>query len=385
MKPTHLILGIAVMGTGLGMTIAQDDESEKKPQPAGERPERPQRGGGGPGGGGGGFLEQLDTNKDGEISKEEAGDRWDRMSRLDTDGNGVIGKKEMEAMAQGRGRQGGGRPGGGGAGMFEEADKNGDGKLSKDELPEEAWARIGEADKDGDGAVTREEIAALYGGRRPGGQPGEGGQGGGPGRFFEMADKNKDGKITADEAGDRWDRMSQLDKNSDGAITKDELPQMGQGGGRPPEGGQGGGPGRFFEMADKNKDGKITADEAGDRWDRMSQLDKNSDGAITKDELPQMGQGGGRPGGKPGEGDQVGRGGQGGGGSGAIFGQYDKNEDDKLSKDEVSEQMWERLSKADKNADGLVSKEELSGVYSDARGGGGGNDGPAKKKRPEVE
>ena len=45
--------------------------------------------------------------------------------------------------------------------------------------------------------------------------------------------------------------------------------------------------------------------------------------------------------------------------------------------------MWERLSKADKNADGLVSKDELSEVYSDARGGGA--DDKPKKKRPEVE
>ena len=55
----------------------------------------------------------------------------------------------------------------------------------------------------------------------------------------------------------------------------------------------------------------------------------------------QPGAGGGRPGGAAGA------------GGGAIFGQFDKDGDDKLSKEEVSPEMWERLSKADKNADGL--------------------------------
>jgi Ca2+-binding EF-hand superfamily protein len=62
-----------------------------------------------------------------------------------------------------------------------------------------------------------------------------------------------------------------------------------------------------------------------------------------------------------------------------MFSRYDADKDGKLSKSEVPAEMWEKLSKADENADGLVSEKELEGVYR--RPG----DGPGKpaEKRPE--
>lgn len=48
-------------------------------------------------------------------------------------------------------------------------------------------------------------------------------------KIFEKLDANKDGKITKDEAGERWKRLSRADANNDGAVTKDELKaQMGK-------------------------------------------------------------------------------------------------------------------------------------------------------------
>ncbi len=335
MKTKHLYLTLAILATGGGLALAENDKP-KGDKPAPEKPERPRPPGGGerPGGPGGpgDMLKQLDTDGDGAISQAEAGERWERMARLDSNGDKVVSKEEFAAMA-GRpgGPQGPGAPGGGprgGAQFFETADKNSDGKLTQDEVPEQAWARMAEADKDGDKAVTKEELAAHFreraGGARPGGP--EGGRPDG-GRLFEMADKNQDGKLTSEELGERWERMSQLDKNSDGAISRDELPQMGPGRGGP------GGPGGS----------------------------------------------GGRPGGGPG--------GEGGGQSTAIFDRYDKDGDQKLSKEEVSEEMWARLAKADKNADGLVSKEELGSVFSEERRGGGeGKPGAGPEgKRPKPE
>ena len=360
MNSKLLLFALAALSAGFGLTWAEDDakpagEGKARPErPArpegearpdgkgrpprsdGEGPPRPEGKGRPPGpegegrpGGPGNFLKQIDTNADGQITKEEAGERWERLSRLDKNEDGIIGKEELAAMAGGRpggpgGPGGEGRPGAGGQQMFERADKNGDGKLSKDELPEEAWARLSKADKDGDNAVSREEIGAMMreGGMRPGGPGG-------------------------------------------------------------PEGAGGGGGGRLFEMSDKNKDGKLTAEELGERWEQMSRMDKNNDGAITKDEIPQMGQGRGPGGGRPGA---AGGGGAGGGGAGggAIFGQYDKDGDEKLSKAEVPEELWARITKADKNADGLVSKEELSAIYS----GGPGNGGTApgrERPRPDGE
>lgn len=42
-------------------------------------------------------------------------------------------------------------------------------------------------------------------------------------KIFERLDTNKDGKITSEEAGERWARISKADTNEDGGVTKDEL------------------------------------------------------------------------------------------------------------------------------------------------------------------
>ena len=42
--------------------------------------------------------------------------------------------------------------------MFEASDKNKDGKLSGDEIPERMKERVSKMDQDGDGAISREEM-----------------------------------------------------------------------------------------------------------------------------------------------------------------------------------------------------------------------------------
>lgn len=85
------------------------------------------------------------------------------------------------APAQGGGGAGGGRPSP--DALISGADKNGDGKLSADEAPEQMKANFAAIDADSDGFVTREELAARFqsrggrgqGGGAQGGQPSEGG------------------------------------------------------------------------------------------------------------------------------------------------------------------------------------------------------------------
>jgi hypothetical protein len=55
-------------------------------------------------------------------------------------------------------------------------DKNGDGKISRDEAPERMQASFGEVDADGDGAMTQAEMSAYFRARQA-----AGGGGGGPG------------------------------------------------------------------------------------------------------------------------------------------------------------------------------------------------------------
>ena len=87
--------------------------------------------------------------------------------------------------------RGGGARQGGGQSVVDRLlalDKNGDGKLTKDEVTDPRLERLfNRADKDGDGTVTKEELNALAAtmqaeGPGPGGDRGPGGPGGGPGR-----------------------------------------------------------------------------------------------------------------------------------------------------------------------------------------------------------
>jgi len=86
-------------------------------------------------------------------------------------------------------------------------DINNDGVISRDEWKgkPEAFDRI---DKNGDGKLTREELGEAA--RRQ------------AGRFNEM-DTNNDGKISRDEWKGPPKRFDRLDANGDGVITKEEL------------------------------------------------------------------------------------------------------------------------------------------------------------------
>ena len=112
--------------------------------------------------------------------------------------------------------------------MFKRADKNEDGKISKDEVPAEAWERLGKLDKNNDRAVSKEEIAAMArggGGGARGNAKGKGkGQQGGPDAIFGKMDKNGDDKLSKDELPDEmWAKLRNADEDADGTVSKKEL------------------------------------------------------------------------------------------------------------------------------------------------------------------
>lgn len=172
---------------------------------------------GGPGGGGRpnmfSFLPvliALDADKNGELSEKELNNATAALKKLDKNGDGKLTEDEIrpERPPGGRGGRGGfgdrggdmrggqggfggrggeqGRGGFGGPGgdrggrpdpaqMVERLmafDKNGDGKLGKDELSERMASIIDRADTDKDGFASKEELTkmASQGGR--GGAPG---------------------------------------------------------------------------------------------------------------------------------------------------------------------------------------------------------------------
>lgn len=185
---------------------------------------------------------KLDADGDGSISPQEgAASRrygmlilWDLVDReelfkaIDKDADGSISAEEMKAaplaeiMAKAMAAARGAGARGGAAGMIGRLDKDGDGKLSREEFPEQFRARFDKLDANADGFVDADEMGKARGG----GQAGDRRAGGMLGRF----DKNGDGKVTREEfPQDKLQAFDRFDKNGDGVITADEL---GGGGGR---------------------------------------------------------------------------------------------------------------------------------------------------------
>ena len=59
-----------------------------------------------------------------------------------------------------------------------------------------------------------------------------------------------------------------------------------------------------------------------------------------------------------------------------IFERFDKDESGTLTSDEVPERPWSRISKADTDGDGAVSRKELKDAFKKRRGKRGGDKPP---------
>jgi hypothetical protein len=125
----------------------------------------------------------------------------------------------------------------------------------------------------------------------------------------EALDKDRDGKLSADEIKAASETLQSLDQNKDGKLSADEIgwpPQFGGPGG-PGRGGRGGRGGAFFGgpggagrggavnfdtrimNRDSNRDGKVAADELPKSMRFvLDRADKNGDGAIDESEAKQF-------------------------------------------------------------------------------------------------
>jgi Ca2+-binding EF-hand superfamily protein len=219
------------------------------------RPPGPQ--GGPPLGVGPGLFRVLDLDADGKLAKAELAKAADTLMKFDKDADGLLAPDELAEGFRGS-LPPDFRPPGFPPGdparfmeMMQRADKNGDGKLTKDEMPERLRDRFDEIDRNKDGMLDKEELGPMgerlrrmreQGGATPGlpGRPGFG-PGSRPGAaindrnrervagLLRDYDKDIDGRISAKEFGEsRADEFKGLDANGDGYLSPDELARRGQ-------------------------------------------------------------------------------------------------------------------------------------------------------------
>ncbi len=176
-----------------------------------------------------------------------------------------------------------------------EADKNKDGKLSKEEVDERMRPHFDKVDTDKSGFLEAPEIRRAVRGMMI---------------YMRLknADKDNDNRISKEEAPERMKaRFDGIDKNSDGYLDLEELkpvierivkqmdarggPRKGKGpkGAKKPGHGKGRPHAEMFRKlkeADKNNDGKWSKEEAPGRMKKnFGKLDANSDGFVDKKEL----------------------------------------------------------------------------------------------------
>lgn len=302
------------------------------------------------------------------------------------------------------------------AALFKKLDADGDGQITKEEIPEEQRRLlerlISNHDGNKDGKLSASELSAGLSEDRPRGDaPAPGGPGGmrrpdggqfNPEEFFKRLDRNSDGKVTVDEMPeDRRENfkqmLSRVDDNKDGAASLDEFkkgfggprpgepgrpnnPQPGQPGQppRPGEPNRPGEPGRpgmpqgggdpLVRALDTDRNGELSADEIAGASEALKKLDRNGDGKVTREEVgPPMPAGGFQP-------DQE--------RAMAYFKQMDKDGDGKLSKDEAPERMRENFARIDANSDGKIDDVELRHMMGR---GPGGPDARRPEGRPNPE
>jgi len=217
----------------------------------------------------------LDTDHDGKFSVEEIAAASVGLISLDADHDGQLTSLEYLSIQSDPA-----------ANKPDETvqrlmalDKNGDGTLTKDEVPERLQGLFARTDTNHDGKLTPDEIRASASTQAgPNGRPQRSGEATRMDPVLAAIDTDHDGVLSKDEIAAAPNALKSLDKDGDGQLSASEL--------RPRAMGPADRAKHMLDEWDTNKDGKLTQPEAPDRvQQQFDAIDTNHDRVLSEDEL----------------------------------------------------------------------------------------------------
>lgn len=254
-------------------------------------------------------LRVSDTNKDGRLSPQElTGAFADPEPRSAPDGRSGRQRRQFD-------------PG--------RLDRNGDGMITLDEVPERARERFEKMlDRTGKKSISVDEMARM--------RERSGGKGRSNKKASEEMQMQIEGKAGKKKSQDNGDGARRGRKRGEDGNQQQRLIQG-------------------FRRLDANSDGKVTRREAQRAPQFIQRFDRNEDGVVERSELT---------GGKAGSGTsdkrkQAGNRRNQGAGRQGMMDRFDSNKDGQLSRSEVPQQMKARFDRIDSNGDGRLSRQEM--------------------------